>query len=130
MWGMNIRYPFWMAHRILKQALQALAYLHGHGMAHGDFHPGNMLFCVESIDSVPEEVLQQHIDSESESTSPAVQRLDGKQDLWSPSYLCIAQPLLQFTRHDEELRIKLSDMGGGKSLASHQPFSEQVLNEF
>jgi non-specific serine/threonine protein kinase len=121
--GMKIRYPFWMARRILKQALQALEYLHIHGMAHGDFQPGNMLLCIDNIDSMPEEVLQQDIDSVSGSTSPTVQRLDGKQDKWAPSYLCTAQPLVQFTRHDEGLNIKLSDLGGGESSARNVSLS-------
>lgn len=112
-YDMDIRYPPPMAKSILKQALQALALLHEHGIAHGDFQPGNMLFALDDIDSVPEDELRQHEDEEAQSTSPPVQRLDGKEDRWAPRYLCIAQPLAPYTRITGDFKIKLSDMGGG-----------------
>ena len=112
-WGMEIRYPPWMAKSILKQSLQALRFLHDNGIAHGDFQPGNMLFALDGIDSKPEEALRQDEDVESGSISAAVQRVDGKQDRWAPRYLCIGQSLAPFTHHDEGFKIKLSDMGGG-----------------
>ncbi|KAM5385443.1 hypothetical protein ACJZ2D_001084 [Fusarium nematophilum] len=111
-WGMKIRYPPKMAKSILKQSLQALLFLHDNGVAHGDFQPGNMLFGLGDIDSKPEDALRQEEDEKSESISPPVQRLDGKEDRWAPRYLCIAQPLAPFTHYTEGFRIKLSDMGG------------------
>jgi non-specific serine/threonine protein kinase len=39
--GMKVRYPPPMAKAILRQALQALAFLHENGIAHGDLQPGN-----------------------------------------------------------------------------------------
>lgn len=111
--GMKIRYPPQMAKSILKQSLQALAFLHEHGIAHGDFQPGNILFALANIKSTPEAKLRQVEDVESKSISPPVERLDGKRDRWAPHYLCIAQPLTPFTLPTEKLRIKLSDMGGG-----------------
>jgi non-specific serine/threonine protein kinase len=113
MWGMKIRYPPKMAKSVLKQSLQALAFLHENGIAHGDFQPGNMLFSLDDINSKPEYVLQQEEDLQARSISPPVQRLDGKQDRWAPRYLCIAQPLAPFTYYAEGFKIKLSDMGGG-----------------
>lgn len=112
-WEMKVRYPPQMAKSILKQSLQALAFLHENGVAHGDFQPGNMLFTLDDIDSKPEEVLRQQEDVDSGSISPPVQRLDGKQDKWAPRYLSVAQPLVAFTRYSEGFKIKLSDMGGG-----------------
>ncbi|KAK3324458.1 kinase-like domain-containing protein [Cercophora scortea] len=109
---MKVRYPPRMAKSILKQSLQALAFLHKHGIAHGDFQPGNMLFTLEDIDSKPEDVLRQKEDVESRSISPPVQRLDGKEDKWAPRYLCVAQALSPFTNYGEGFQIKLSDMGG------------------
>lgn len=44
---MNVRYPPTMAKGILKQALQSLNFLHENGIAHGDFQPGDILFCLE-----------------------------------------------------------------------------------
>src|SRR3954453_22110896 len=48
------KYPVWMAKEILGQALQGLDFLHRNGIAHGDFQPGNLLFAVRSLDSIPE----------------------------------------------------------------------------
>ena len=110
---MKVRYPPKMAKGILKQALQALAYLHSIGVAHGDFQPGNMLFGLGDIDSVPELTLQQKQDAEARQISHPVERLDGKKDLWAPPYLCIPQPLAPFTPYENGFKIKLSDMGGG-----------------
>jgi non-specific serine/threonine protein kinase len=102
-----------MAKRILKQSLQALAFLHKHDIAHGDFQPGNILFALDEINSTSEDELRQVEDAKSKSISPPVERLDGKHDIRAPRYLCIAQPLTSFTLTTEDLRIKLSDMGGG-----------------
>jgi non-specific serine/threonine protein kinase len=115
-WEMKVRYPPPMAKGILKQSLQALAFLHENGIAHGDFQPGNMLFTLNDIDSMPEDVLRQAEDVQARSISPPVQRLDGKQDKWAPRYLCVAQPLVPFTCYAEGFKVKLSDMGGGASL--------------
>lgn len=111
--GMKVRYPIQITKSILKQSLQALVLLHDHGIAHGDFQPGNMLFTLDDIDSKVEGVLRQEENMQARSTSPLVQRLDGKQDNWAPRYLCVAQPLVPFTHHAEGFKIKLSDMGSG-----------------
>ena len=113
---MVVRYPLQMAKSILKQSLQALAFLHENGIAHGDFQPGNILFALNDIHSKPEEVLLQEEDVQARSISPPVQRFDGKQDRWAPRYLCVAQPLVPFTYYGEGFKVKLSDMGGGESL--------------
>lgn len=86
-----------MAKSILKQSLEALAFLHRNGIAHGDFQPGNILFTLKDLNSTPEEVLRQEENVEAESISPPVQRLDGKQDKWAPRYLCVAQPLSPYS---------------------------------
>ena len=111
---MKVRYPLWMAKSILKQSLQALAFLHENGIAHGDFQPGNILFTLNNIDSTPEDVLRQEEDIQAELISPPVQRLDGKEDKWAPRYLSVAQPLVPFTCYTEGFKVKLSDMGGGE----------------
>ncbi|KAK3991129.1 kinase-like domain-containing protein [Cladorrhinum sp. PSN332] len=92
--GMKFRYPLPMAKNILKQALQALAFLHQHGIAHGDFQPGSILFALEDISSMPQDELRQEENVKTGSISPQVQRRDGKQDPWVPRYLSITQPLL------------------------------------
>ena len=111
--GIKVRYPPWMAKRILQQALEGLAFLHKHGIAHGDFQPGNILFALDHIDTRPEEELLQEENEKTRSISPPVKRLDRKRDLWAPRYLCVAQPLTPLTRYEEGFTIKLSDMGGG-----------------
>nr|AFO69294.1 serine protein kinase [Epichloe gansuensis] len=118
---MKVRYPPDMAKSILKQSLQALAFLHSNGVAHGDFQPGNMLFSLQDLDSVAEDGLRQEEDVQARSISPPVQRLDGKEDVWAPRYLCIAQPLASFTCHDRGFKIKLSDMGGAYFLDDPPP---------
>ena len=77
---MKVRYSFWMAKRILKQSLKAIAFLHENGIAHGDFQPGNILFTLNDVSSKAEEVLLQEEEVQARSISPPVQRLDGKQD--------------------------------------------------
>lgn len=72
-----------------------------------------MLFTLEDVDSKDEEVLRQEEKEESKSISPPVERLDGKQDIWAPRYLCIAQPLTLFANYGDGFTIKLSDMSGG-----------------
>lgn len=114
---MKVRYPIWMAKSILKQSLQALAFLHENGIAHGDFQPGNMLFTLSYIDSTPEDSLRQQEDVQTQSISPPVERRDGKQDKWARAYLCVAQPLAPFTPYTEGFKLKLSDLGAGQSLA-------------
>ncbi|KAF5624006.1 CMGC SRPK kinase [Fusarium sp. NRRL 25303] len=111
-YGMKIRYPPQMAKRILLQSLHGLAFLHNNGVAHGDFQPGNILFSVQSVDSLDEASLRQEENVQTKSISPPVERLDGKQDRWAPRYLCLAQPLAPYASVSENLRVKLSDMGG------------------
>ena len=109
----KVRYPPWMARSILKQSLQALAFLHKNGIAQGDFQPGNMLFALDNIDSEPEDALRQNEHEPRWSVSPPVQRLDGKQDKWAPRHLYVGQPLAAFTPYAEGFKLKLSDMGCG-----------------
>ncbi|CVL11854.1 related to dis1-suppressing protein kinase dsk1 [Fusarium proliferatum] len=89
-----------------------LEFLHKNGVAHGDFQPGNILFSVQSIDSLDETSLHQEENVQAKSISPPVERLDGKQDKWAPRYLCLAQPLAPYASVSENFRVKLSDMGG------------------
>lgn len=116
--GLKVRYPPQMAKGILQQSLQALAFLHSNGIAHGDFQPGNVLFALEDINSKPEDELRQDENAQIRSISPLVQRLDGKQDRWAPQYLYVGQPLAPFTPYLDGFNVKLSDMGGGKFTSS------------
>ncbi|KAN0066973.1 Protein kinase-like domain containing protein [Elaphomyces granulatus] len=111
---MNVRYPFWMAKRILRQALQGLEFLHRNGIAHGDFQPGNMLFTLQDLNHIGNDKLQQDENYKFGSKSSPVERLDGKVDKWAPKYLAVPQPLAELADISDNFTIKLSDMGGGK----------------
>ena len=107
------RYPLWMAKSILKQSLHALQYLHSEGIAHGDLQPGNILFTLDEVNQTEESLRQPLV--EGTSISAPVRRLDGQDDASAPRYLCIPQPLMLDGVPGPEFKVKLSDMGGGKS---------------
>ncbi|KAI9771022.1 MAG: hypothetical protein M1839_002990 [Geoglossum umbratile] len=115
------RFPVWTAKQILKQSLQGLEFLHRHGFTHAGFHPGNLLFTVSTLDSIPEEQLQQSL--EYNSVSEPVKRLDGKVDKWAPRYLAFSQPLLAYTDIKPGFTIKLTDMA--EAFRSADPPGEQ-----
>jgi non-specific serine/threonine protein kinase len=112
-WPSEVKYPPQTARRILRDSLKGLAFLHKHGIAHADFQPGNMLFSLNNIDSCDEATLSQ---KETPNERYRIKRIDGKKDRWAPKYLWTAEPLTDYTSIDENLRIKLADMGGGKSI--------------
>jgi serine/threonine protein kinase len=112
---MEIRYPTWMAKRILKQALQGLEFLHANNVVHGDLQPGNMLFTVKDLKAFDPNVLGQDENFEGGAFSPPVERLDRKDDKWAPRYLAVCQPLTGFINIGPDFGIKLSDFGGCKS---------------
>ncbi|KAM3501707.1 hypothetical protein MY11210_009303 [Beauveria gryllotalpidicola] len=80
---MKVRYPPDIAKSILKQSLQALAFLHSNGVAHGDFQPGNMLFSLQDLDLVPEDKLRQEEDTSMEElfdqAKPDIDEEEGRQ---------------------------------------------------
>lgn len=128
---MDIRYPLWMAKRLLQQVLQGLVYLHNNGIVHGDVQPGNMLFALRDLSNLGEDELTQDDEYHEEeldedelsedgeypfrAVSP-VERLDGKVDKWAPRYLTIAEPLDKYTNIDSDFRVKLSDFAAGKHI--------------
>ncbi|CAK7201539.1 hypothetical protein SEUCBS139899_004245 [Sporothrix eucalyptigena] len=114
---MIVRYPPWMAKQILRGLLEALQFLHAHGIAHGDVQPGNMLFSLRAgeLDGVGDKDLWQPADA---SLGPGLSyRLDGKIDCWAPKHLYIPQPLAEFADREPGFRIKLADLGGAYLLA-------------
>lgn len=111
----EIKYPPQMAKRILRDSLKGLAFLHKNGISHADFQPGNMLFSLNNIDSCDEAALCQE---ETPDEEYRIERLDGKKDKWAPEYLLTAEPLASHTSIDENLEVKLADMGGGKYILS------------
>ncbi|KAG9505115.1 hypothetical protein J7337_002081 [Fusarium musae] len=108
-WPSEVKYPPQTAKRILRDSLKGLAFLHKHGIAHADFQPGNMLFSLNNIDSCDEATLRQ---KETPNERYRIKRIDGKKDRWAPKYLWTAEPLTDYTSIDENLKIKLADMGG------------------
>src|SRR5258708_23422546 len=78
-----------------------------------DTQPGNILFSLPNIDSLPESDLQANI-TQSGSISKPVEHVDGKVDLWSPHYTVILQPLTSLTTVKPSFMIRISDMGRGQ----------------
>ena len=99
-----------MAKKTLKDALSGLAFLHKHGIVHGDVQPGNMLFAISDVTSVGEDRLRQ---SENTISTP-LRRLDGKEDRWAPKYLALGQSLHEYVDLERTVTVKLSDLGAGE----------------
>ena len=78
-----------------------------------DIQPGNILFSLPNIDSLPESDLQANI-TQSGSISKPVEHVDGKVDLWSPHYTVILQPLTSLATVKPGFMIWISDMGRGQ----------------
>lgn len=110
MYGKVERYPKWVAQRLLLHVLRGLAYLHRNGVAHGDLQPGNILFSIDNMDSIPEEELKQ----DEKNTSVPLKRRDGKIDKWAPPQLYLKQSLHGRVQLNSQLLVKLSDLGSGK----------------
>ncbi|KAF5543296.1 CMGC SRPK kinase [Fusarium mexicanum] len=118
----EMKYTPQMAKRMLRDALKGLTFLHKHGLSHGDFQPGNMLFSLNNIDSCDEASLSQE---ETPDEYYRIKRIDGKKDKWAPEYLLTAEPLTDHTSIDENLKVKLADMGGAYFL--NDPPEEPVV---
>src|SRR6266436_2180005 len=78
-----------------------------------DIQPGNILFSLPNINSLPKSDLQADI-TQSGSISKPVERADGKVDLRSPHYTVILQPLTSLTTVKPGFTIRISDMGRGQ----------------
>src|SRR5258708_25931241 len=78
-----------------------------------DIQPGNILFSLPNINSLPESDLQADI-TQSGSISKPVEHVDGKVDLQSPRYTVILQPLTSLATVEASFTIRISDMGGGQ----------------
>ncbi len=104
------RCPAWMAKRILKQCLQALAFLNENGIGLGGLQLSNLRFALdEDIDTKPEDVLWQDENTNS-SPVPLGQNLDGK---CVPRCLYHNQPLVSFVNLDGDFKIKLGSTKSG-----------------
>ncbi|KIH91389.1 serine protein kinase [Sporothrix brasiliensis 5110] len=120
------RYPLWMAKQIVRGALEALSFVHHHGVAHGDVQPGNFLFNLKiNLDSVPEAELlhpgNQPPPKSGLTTSKPLERLDGKVDPWAPRRLYVPQPLADWANYGRGFSVKLSDLGGAYPLNNPPP---------
>lgn len=102
------RFPLWICKRILKQVLLGIAYLHAHGVVHGDIHTGNVLFVTAPI------LDKDQFNQIDDSGNMAVKRVDGTVDTWAPRYIPITRPLFRQTHRSSNFIIKISDLGSGK----------------
>ena len=103
-----VRYPVAMSKRILLHTLRGLVFLHENGVTHGDLQPGNILFSINNIQSIPEDSLKQD-----ESQIVPLRRVDGKLDRWAPKTLYLGEPLFAYVRSGQAMCLKLSDLGAG-----------------
>lgn len=110
----SARYSRPLAKRILKHALLGLRTLHSQDVVHGDLQPGNLLFKAKDLENIDESELLQ----DPANIRPPLQRLDGKEDLWSPLYLVIGQSLHEYARLGTDAEIKISDFGAGEYIPS------------
>ncbi|KAI5787314.1 putative serine protein kinase [Geopyxis carbonaria] len=114
----DTRYPLWMAKQMLRQTLHGLAFLHAHGIAHGDVQPGNMLLSASTLPGVDAEAALRQ-DCGDPERCPPLTRLDGKADRWAPRYLAIGQPLAAYTDVEPgALTVKVSDLGAAFRFAA------------
>jgi serine/threonine protein kinase len=116
--GVRVRYPVWIAKRILNQVLCGLVFLHHIGVSHGDLQPGSMLFTLKDLGDLDGDKLKQDEKYKWGSISPPGERKVGKVNKWAPKYLAVPQPLDKFADIDKDFRLKLSDMGAGGSSIS------------
>lgn len=104
------RFPLWICKRILKQVLLGIAYLHAHGVVHGDIHAGNVLFATAPIFNTDQ------FNQVDESGNMVVKSLDGTFDTSAPRYIPITRPLFRQTHRSSGFIIKISDLGSGRIL--------------
>lgn len=75
---------------------------------HDDLQPDNILFSVQGIDNIREELVQ-----DESTTAIPLQRFDGKTDRWAPKAIYLKQSLHDRVELTSELQVKLSDLGSG-----------------
>ncbi|KAF8246148.1 kinase-like protein [Wilcoxina mikolae CBS 423.85] len=71
----NCCLPGNLARKVSRQVLAAVKYVHGAGVAHGDIHLGNILFCVPDLDRMSPAAI---VDRFGEPIAGAVTRTDGQ----------------------------------------------------
>lgn len=99
--------------RILRNMLQGVKHLHDHHIVHGDLHMSNVLDTTRSLEcnySTITELKQNPEDGE------PLKRLDGKKDLWAPSYQLTPAGLLKYSSTEFDPYVKIAEFGGGEYL--------------
>lgn len=107
------RFSKQFAKEALLDIVRALDFLHSHGVVHGDVHLGNILSNIRHLDVniTSKKMLQQPV-----GDGRSLRRLDGKADLWAPSYLLEPSPLYAHFSFDIDPLVVVTDLGAGKSL--------------
>lgn len=109
--GKPPRYPRWMAKTLLLHTLRGIALVHKNGIVHGDLQPGNLLFSVKDFQMLQPQQLEQ----QTAGTARPLKRVDRKVHLWTQKYLYRAPSLYEHVQLGQDLCVKLSDFGAGKS---------------
>lgn len=119
----HLRYPKWMAKRILKHTLRGIAFLHSQGVVHGDLQCGNLLFGLKEFTTID----ATKIGNDAENRTRPLTRLDGMEDLWAPRYLVLSQPLYEYADIGRETIIKISDLGAGELIKGDKPIGHLLM---
>lgn len=116
------RFPLHLGKRILKNVLQGLKYLHSHDIAHGDLHMGNVLVTTQRLECNSSTIAE--LQQKPEDGEP-LKRLDGKRDLWAPSYQLAPAGLLKYSSIEFDPYVKIADIGAGEYRALFARIQDQ-----
>ncbi|WPH01959.1 Hypothetical protein R9X50_00481300 [Acrodontium crateriforme] len=110
------RLPGRLAWDVARQVVQAVAYMHGVDVVHGDLHPGNIVFVDESISGKP------HEDIIRSMGPPTTGGIHG-QTLTNhiPRYLVLPSPLPLSSTKSDQCAIKIIDFGSAFLSGNRSP---------
>lgn len=107
-----------MVKKILRHVLLGIAYLHSHGIIHGDIRDSNLLFVLPNLDVANTDdlaTMDQLAIDEAPWNIP-LKRLDGNIDESAPRYIPVSCPLFGQANRGSDFVVKISDLGSGMLL--------------
>ncbi|KAG7285230.1 hypothetical protein NEMBOFW57_009851 [Staphylotrichum longicolle] len=73
------------------------------------------------VENLPQNLNEVDLTQNTETTTMPLTRLDGKTDLWAPRYLALGQQLYEYAQLEEEIDIKISDLGADYEVFINDP---------